>query len=94
MNGVGVHGRPVHLFLNGLYWGIYTVVERPDDEFWATYFGGAPADYGVASHSGPVDGPQDRFNVLMQLAAAGGLDDPALRHHARVHGTRFSLPIT
>ncbi|MEZ4559663.1 MAG: CotH kinase family protein [Caldilineaceae bacterium] len=77
MNGVGVHGRPVHLFLNGLYWGIYTVVERPDDEFWATYFGGAPADYGVASHSGPVDGPQDRFNVLMQLAAAGGLDDPA-----------------
>ncbi|MEZ4610628.1 MAG: CotH kinase family protein [Caldilineaceae bacterium] len=32
MSGVGVHGRPVHLFLNGLYWGIYTVVERPDDD--------------------------------------------------------------
>lgn len=77
MSGLGVHGRPVHLFLNGLYWGIYTAVERPDADFWATYNGGAPEEYGVASHGGPVDGPQDRFNVLMQLAAEGGLADPA-----------------
>ena len=77
MTGVGVHGRYVHLFLNGLYWGIYNLVEKPDADYWATYFGGVPADYGVVSHSGPVDGPLDRFNVLRQLAEEGGLADPA-----------------
>ncbi len=61
----------------GSIWGIYNMVEKPDADFWATYLGGAPEEYGVLSHSGPVDGPLDRFNVLLQLADDGGLADPA-----------------
>lgn len=76
MSGYGVHGTFVHLYLNGLYWGLYNVVERPDADFAAAYFGGRPEQWGVASHSGPVDGPQDRIKVLFELAQQGGLDDP------------------
>ncbi len=32
-------GRNVHLYINGVYWGMYNVVERPDDSFGAAYFG-------------------------------------------------------
>jgi hypothetical protein len=41
------HGKYVHLYLNGLYWGIYNVHERPDDSFAAEYFGGDKDDYYV-----------------------------------------------
>jgi hypothetical protein len=75
--GKGVHGEFVHLYLNGLYWGVYNVVERPDAAFAASYGGGDRADWSAASHAGPVDGPQDRINVLIELAQAGGLADPA-----------------
>lgn len=76
VSGVGVHGRFVHLYINGLYWGLYNVVERPDASFAAAYYGGDKAEWATASHGGPVSGQMDRFNVLMQLAQAGELDDP------------------
>ncbi len=75
--GAGVHGRFVHLYINGLYWGLYEVVERPDASFAAVYYGGDKEEWATASHGGPVHGLLDRFNVLMQLAQAGGLEDPA-----------------
>ncbi|MFW6153853.1 MAG: lamin tail domain-containing protein [Planctomycetota bacterium] len=40
-------GEFVHLYLNGLYWGLYQVTERPDDSFNAAYRGGNPDDYDV-----------------------------------------------
>ena len=33
--GEAPHGKYVHLYLNGLYWGLYNVHERPDDSFAA-----------------------------------------------------------
>ncbi|MBI9016184.1 MAG: lamin tail domain-containing protein [Phycisphaerae bacterium] len=38
------HGVFVHLYVNGLYWGLFNAVERPDHEFAASYHGGN-ADY-------------------------------------------------
>ena len=32
------HGMFVHLYVNGLYWGLYNPVERPDGSFSSTYF--------------------------------------------------------
>ncbi|MEX0330586.1 MAG: lamin tail domain-containing protein [Puniceicoccaceae bacterium] len=46
----GVHSQHVHLFLNGLYWGIYTLHERPDNHFAADYLGGSKDDYDVVKH--------------------------------------------
>ena len=45
------HGKYVHLYLNGLYWGLYNVHERPDDSFAAEYYGGDKDDYDVIKHA-------------------------------------------
>ncbi len=39
------HGNFVHLYVNGLYWGLYNPVERPEASFSATYFDGAKEDW-------------------------------------------------
>ncbi len=39
--------RFVHLYINGLYWGLYQASERPDNAFMAQYMGGEPEDYEV-----------------------------------------------
>jgi hypothetical protein len=73
---VGVHGRFVHLYLNGLYWGLYNLVERPNDAFQASYFGGEKEDWYVVSHSGTLSGASDRFKELLELAEGGNLAEP------------------
>jgi hypothetical protein len=49
--GQAAHGKWVHLYLNGMYWGLYNVHERPDDSFAAEYFGGNKDDYYIIKHS-------------------------------------------
>jgi len=44
------HSRFVHLYLNGLYWGMYDMHERPDEDFAETYFGGNSDDYDSVKH--------------------------------------------
>ena len=47
MGGVTPHGRHVNVYINGLYWGIYILAERPDDGFAAYHLGGSKSDYDV-----------------------------------------------
>jgi hypothetical protein len=49
--GDAPHGKYVHLYLNGLYWGLYNVHERPDDAFAEEYYGGSKDDYYVIKHA-------------------------------------------
>ena len=37
MGQLTVHGNFVHLYINGLYWGLYNAVERPTADFLASY---------------------------------------------------------
>ncbi|HEX9925235.1 MAG TPA: chitobiase/beta-hexosaminidase C-terminal domain-containing protein [Anaerolineae bacterium] len=76
LSGYGSHGLFVHLYLNGLYWGLYNVVERPDTSFMASYFGDTEADWQVISHEETVTHTSDRFKTLHHLAAQGQLYDP------------------
>jgi CotH kinase protein/Chitobiase/beta-hexosaminidase C-terminal domain/Lamin Tail Domain len=70
-------GRYVHLCLNGLYWGLYELHERPNAEFCATNAGGDPAVWDVLHHnnfssSGPpqvLDGSEVAWNELQTLSA-------------------------
>jgi hypothetical protein len=39
--------RYYHLYLNGMYWGLYQTQERSEARFAETYFGGAEEDYDV-----------------------------------------------
>jgi hypothetical protein len=48
MGGIAPHGSFVHLYLNGVYWGLYNLTERPDSKFFASYFlGDEDTDYDV-----------------------------------------------
>lgn len=47
----GWRSRPVHLFLNGLYWGLYSLHERPDHHFAGAYYGGDADQWDVFKHS-------------------------------------------
>jgi len=49
--GYAPHGTYVHLYLNGLYWGLYYLHEQPDDSFAEEYQGGDRDDYDVVKHS-------------------------------------------
>lgn len=60
-------GRFVHLYLNGLYWGIYNLCERPNEDFSSTYLDGAPEDWDSVNSGEVKSGSLDLWN---QLSAA------------------------
>jgi hypothetical protein len=74
MGGVASQGRFVHVYINGIYWGVYEAVERPDAAFAATHFGGERADWDAVNSGSAVDGDLAVWNALM---GAGGLADDA-----------------
>lgn len=51
LGGYGPHNRHVHLYLNGLYWGLYNLHELPDETFAGSYYGGDREDYHAIKHS-------------------------------------------
>jgi len=59
--------RWVHLYLNGLYWGIYTLTERPDEGFMASHLGEEKSEYDVLNANRLRNGSRDRFNHLRDL---------------------------
>jgi CotH kinase protein/Chitobiase/beta-hexosaminidase C-terminal domain len=66
MGGNTFHTKPVHYFLDGLYWGLYLLHEKPDDNFQATYRGGGSSEWDVFKHSAKngVDGGTLFNNVI------------------------------
>lgn len=70
MSGSGSHGTHVHLFLNGLYWGVYNVSERPDAAFGANYFGGERLDYDAIKPTKVVDGNNVAWNAAKSLVGS------------------------
>ncbi|MFT5188307.1 MAG: hypothetical protein ACI9DF_001063 [Verrucomicrobiales bacterium] len=78
------HGSWVHLYLNGLYWGLYNPTERPDASYAATHFGGEKAEYDAVKHAGlggpgqatndrheVIDGTEDKWLAALSLARDG-----------------------
>ena len=47
MGYASVSGRYVHLYINGLYWGIYETSERVDEAWCADHLGGLESDWDV-----------------------------------------------
>lgn len=47
MGGQRISGRFVHLYINGLYWGVYELGERVDDNWCADHFGGLSVEWDV-----------------------------------------------
>ncbi len=47
MGHAAPRGRFVHVYINGIYWGQYHLMERPNGAFMASYVGGNKDDYDV-----------------------------------------------
>lgn len=70
------NGIYAHLFLNGMYWGVYSVSEHIDDDFCKTHFGGKKEDYDVVKVTEDSngqrleasDGTIEKWNEMVSLA--------------------------
>ncbi len=67
MGQAASHGTYVHLYLNGLYWGLYNPIERPDAAFSATYHGGKRDSWDAINQDSVPDGTADAWNRLLNL---------------------------
>jgi hypothetical protein len=83
MGMVAPHTTFVHLYINGLYWGLYSPVERPDAAFSATYFGGNKDDWDAINYDSAPDGNYDAWNRMLALARSGLADKAA---YQRIQG--------
>jgi hypothetical protein len=67
--------RYYHLYLNGMYWGIFMTQERVGTDYCVNYYGGAEEDYDVVKQTARV-----------MRASAGKVDDYFLFHKQAVAG--------
>ncbi|MFA9389022.1 MAG: sugar-binding protein [Prolixibacteraceae bacterium] len=69
--------RYYHLYLNGLYWGLYQTQERSEAKFAATYLGGNADDYDVVKRAGEggdieaTDGNLDAWKEVWDFCQKG-----------------------
>ncbi len=83
MGHQGERGDYVHLYINGMYWGLYNTCERPEASYSATYYGGSVEDWDVIKvEAGPytlnaTDGDLGAWTRLYEAARAGLGEDAA-----------------
>ena len=71
--------RYYHLYLNGIYWGLYQTQERAEADYAESYFGGDELDYDVVKSFGDVtDGTRDAYERLFLKWQNGFVTDAAL----------------
>jgi hypothetical protein len=82
MGGFSPHGSHAHVYINGLYWGMYYIHERPDHSWAAEMFGGDKEEYDALKHSssGVINdglggsGATANFNAMLSAANAVAAD--------------------
>jgi len=60
-----------HLYLNGLYWGLYNICERPSAPFVAANLGGSAADYDSRNADKVLEGDDLAWKKMFALANGG-----------------------
>lgn len=72
MGHLAAHNKFVHLYINGMYWGLYNISERMDDDFMAYYLNGEKEDFDVIKDYAEVaEGNPDAWNTMMYIAEQG-----------------------
>lgn len=76
MGHPAVDGIHVHLFLNGMYWGLYNIAERVDDLYGKEHMGGKKSDYDVikieesnGNHHEAAEGDMEAWNEMINTVA-------------------------
>jgi hypothetical protein len=57
MGMLSPRGRYVQLLINGVYWGVYDLHERPNASFFANHLGGRQRDWDVLHHQDTLSQP-------------------------------------
>lgn len=77
------YGRHVHVYLNGLYWGVYNLHERPDQDWAGAHFDGDANQYdwiktgGVRfGNNNPITHPAPGVWNIIKDIELNGLDEP------------------
>ncbi len=73
MGHVNAHGRNAHLYINGLYHGVFHVRERFNAAFMAEYFGGEEEDYETMNGDNIVDGDGNTWGKV--IATSGSYEE-------------------
>lgn len=72
MGQPGARGEYVHVYLNGMYWGIYNLHERPAAPFMEEYFGGdKDTEWNVINSNEAIDGNVRPWSQVLGLANRG-----------------------
>lgn len=78
MGNLSIRSRPANVYINGLYWGVYDLTERPDAEYFADHLGGDSDDYDVITARASVqDGTRDGWDELINLVRTTDLSTAA-----------------
>ena len=83
MGHLSARGLFVHVYLNGLYWGLYNFCERPSAPWLAANFGGVPEDYDSRNAGKVLSGDNNSWSELLKLANAGLSSDAAYQEIQR-----------
>ncbi len=68
--------RFCHLYLNGMYWGLYQIQERAEEDFAKSYYGGNKSDYDIIKPEKDVPNPSNDLKVMAKegsMESAGRL---------------------
>ena len=84
MGGLSTNGTYVHLYVNGLYWGVYNPNERIDSTFISEHLGGDKEEYDVVAHDGLVDGNLDAWNEMIAVTRERPFDYEKMKQHLDV----------
>jgi hypothetical protein len=72
MGHLSGRGSFVHLYVNGLYWGVYNPCERLDASYFAEHIGGYESDWDVIrDFTELLDGSMAAWNEMMARVNAG-----------------------
>ena len=81
MGWTSVNALYVHLFLNGMYWGLYNIAERVDDQFGVSHLGGEKDSIDVikieedgGNHLEASEGNMDAWNQMVYVASRAADD--------------------
>jgi len=86
LGGVAACGTWAHVYINGMYWGVYNAAEKPTSSFMASHFGGDDADYDLITNQRwyqcvptpppgerVVDGNDDAWDAMISYAKNNNL---------------------
>ncbi|MBR6981266.1 MAG: CotH kinase family protein [Prevotella sp.] len=91
MGHTSVNALYVNLFINGMYWGLYNVAERVDDQFGKSHLGGKKSEIDVIKleedggyHLEASEGDMEAWDLMVATAARAADND----YYMKLQGKR------